>query len=92
MLYRTKIDNNGVDISRSPVLTLGDSAGARSHPSPKTMPNDETDVDSSDLKHARKPVECAGGLGSVILGVVHVIQSIWTRSQTPLIGLARRLV
>ena len=92
VLYRTEIDNYGVDISRTHVLTLGDSPGARSRPSPKTMPNDETDVDSSDLKHTRKPVGCANGLGNVILGVVHVIQSIWTRSQTPYSGLGRRLV
>ena len=92
VLYRTEIDNYGVDISYIRVLTPGDSGGARSHPSPKTMPNDETDVDSSDLKHVGKPVGCANGLGNVILGVVHVIQSIWTRSQTPYIGLDRRLV
>ena len=92
VLYRTEIDNYGVDISYIRVLTLGDSPGARSRPSPKTMPNDETDVDSSDLKHVGKPVGCANGLGNVILGVVHVIQSIWTRSQTRHSGLARRLV
>ena len=92
MLYRTEIDNYGVDISYIRVLTPGDSAGARSRPSPKTMPNDKTNVDSSDLKHVGKPVGCANGLGNVILGVVHVIQSIWTRSQTPYIGLDRRLV
>ena len=73
MLYRTEIDNYGVDISYIRVLTPGDSAGARRRPSPKTMPNDKTDVDSSDLKHVGKPVGCANGLGNVVLGVVHVI-------------------
>ena len=92
VLYRTEIDNYGVDISYIRVLTLSYSPCARSRPSPKTMPNDETDVDSSDLKHVGKPVGCANGLGNVILGVVHVIQSIWTRSQTRHSGLARRLV
>ena len=91
VLYRTEIDNYDVDISYIRVLTPGDSPGARSRPSPKTMPNDKTDVDSSNLKHVGEPVGCDNGLGNVILGVVHVIQT-WTRSQTRHSELGRRLV
>ena len=92
MLYRTEIDNYGVDISYIRVLTPGTVLECCSRPSPKTMPNDKTDVDSSDLKHVGKPVRWSNGLGNFILGVAHAIQSILTRSQTRRSGRERRLV
>ena len=72
MLYRSKIDDYGAEISPLYLFSACDRGRTDAYMTRwKVVPFGEIEVYSGDLKHVLELMRCSGGLGMVILAGTH---------------------